>query len=296
MKTLETFVTNTWRSFKNVYTISGVRNLPIVNSATAYGSGLLINLLAKRKRMALFQDDLWGTKLRMLLRWYEHDTVLIAKTLLRPGMNVLDIGAHIGYFTRLFSELVGPNGTVYAFEPDEETFRLLKNNILFCKYKNVIPVQKAISNRESRSEFFEFGIIGSGGHSLFNFSKYDSKVPCKRQLVVETVTVDDFLAGEGNPEIDFIKMDIEGAEPLALAGMSETVARSQNLILIVEFNARTLRSGGFDPKEYIPLLQTLGFGVRAIMPGGRLCDIDSSVYDLAEKGYVNLLCLKNELT
>jgi len=205
-------------------------------------------------------------------------------------MNVLDVGAHIGYFSRLFSRLVGPKGRVYAFEPHEPTHHLLCQNLSRLRCRNVVPVQMAVADRCGQVEFFEMS--ASGKHGLYNVSEYDRNFIFRQKLSVESTTLDCFLADHGNPEVYFIKMDIEGSEPCALKGMRQTIARSRRLAMVVELNGRCLRAAGITPEEYLQQLCELGFDMRAVAPGGTLIPVCESVYALAEEGYINLFCTK----
>ncbi len=66
---------------------------------------------------------------------------------LHPGQVVLDLGANIGYFTLLFARQVGDSGHVYAFEPGPLSFLLLKKNIAANAYRNITPINKAVSDK-----------------------------------------------------------------------------------------------------------------------------------------------------
>lgn len=100
----------------------------------------------------------------MLLGCYEQGTTALCKKILRPGMTVVDVGAHIGYYTRLFARLVGPHGKVYAFEPHPDNFAILQRNVR--KFKNVVPVQAAVLDKEGEISLYESS-IGTASHSLF---------------------------------------------------------------------------------------------------------------------------------
>ncbi|GAG39683.1 unnamed protein product, partial [marine sediment metagenome] len=83
----------------------------------------------------------------------DYETRLLRKTL-REGMTIIDIGANIGYYTLLMGKLVGKDGTVYAFEPEKNNYRLLEKNILINKIPNIIPTQKAAANGEGTVRLF----------------------------------------------------------------------------------------------------------------------------------------------
>jgi precorrin-6B methylase 2 len=80
-------------------------------------------------------------------RAYEPMTTLAFHTLVQPGDRVVDVGAHVGYFTLLAARLCGPNGRVFAFEPHPDNFRLLERNIRENGAENVTAVRKAVADR-----------------------------------------------------------------------------------------------------------------------------------------------------
>lgn len=243
--------------------------------------------------MVLSSDLYWGTKTRLLLGLYEQESVRVCKSIIKPGMNVLDVGAHVGYYSRLFSDLVGTEGRIWAFEPDPETYKLLAQNVHLPRYQNIIPVQKAVSDTIGLLEFFV--MTSSGAHSLYNVTaqkSYDQRFMVREKITVESITIDDFLAGQGNPDIHFIKIDIEGGEPRAFIGMRKTISRAKYLTILVEFNCSALESAGVTPSEFLGQLGGMGFQIKAICSDGALRDISEDVLDLAKKRSINLLCTK----
>ena len=84
------------------------------------------------------------------------------------GMNVIDMGAHIGYFTVLLSRLVGCEGKVYSFEPSKENFELLERNLLANQCNNVISSQKAVSN-SNEQKFLFLSESNKGDHRIIDF-------------------------------------------------------------------------------------------------------------------------------
>jgi FkbM family methyltransferase len=245
---------------------------------------LVANMIAAKRGMVFPKKFDWDWKLEMLLWEYESETVALCKRLIKPGMNVVDAGAHIGYYTLLFSELVGPSGKVYAFEPHPDNFPLLLHNTRCGKYHNVVPVQKAISDQIGLVKLFESTKTGS--HSL-----YDSEI-ASGQTFVETTTLDAFLVEIGAPPVHLIKMDIQGAEPAALIGMSDLIARSKQLMLIVEYCPGCLMAAGINPSAFLRQLSAAGLSIFAITSGGKLVNPEAVIHQLARWQYVNLLCEK----
>lgn len=287
---LERFATKIWRIVKKIG-IGRVFDQPLIKNNV----NKTIDLFAG-KNWYFFPQDSWGFKLRFMFGWFEPQTVKTCREIIKPGMNVLDIGAHIGYFSRLFSELTGGTGRVFAFEPHPLTYDLLLKNINSCKCKNIIPIPKALSDKNDTVDFFE--TADSGKHSFFrvfeSLSRIDSKgYAFKNKLIVNAIKLDDFLLKIGNPEINFIKMDIEGAEPKALRGMERTVKRSKNLVMIVEINSGTLNAGGVNVVEFLRQLENMNFKIQRILDSeGKIKSIEQLKDSRPEDGYVNLLCLK----
>jgi len=197
----------------------------------------------------------WDWKWEMLAELYEKETVALCRRLIQPGMHVLDIGAHAGYFTRLYSKLVGPDGIVLAFEPDPENFALLAQNTRRLKNVRLFPV--AISDRVGTLDFFE-SENNTGCHSLIPTGFRPNKIS------VTATTLDALMDAGELPKVDLIKMDIEGAEPIALEGMRRVVEANPEIVLIVEFCPNFLRDGHFDPGVFVETLRALGFRVFAI--------------------------------
>jgi FkbM family methyltransferase len=116
---------------------------------------------------------------------------------------VLDIGANIGYFTLLFARIVGPTGSVYAFEPEPRNFELLSKNVEINSYQNVTLVPKAVSNCRGSGEL-HLCDTNPGMHSLYSLSK------STRSVDVDIIRLDDYFANYDG-KIRFVKIDIEGA-------------------------------------------------------------------------------------
>ena len=129
---------------------------------------------------------------------------------IQKNMNVIDIGANIGYYTVHLSNLVGPNGTVFAFEPDPLNFSILEKNIKLNDCKNVVLINKAVSNSCASTTLFQ-NSENSGGHSLINSENI------QKTITVDTITLDDYFKNI-TISIDLVKIDVEGAEDFVING------------------------------------------------------------------------------
>jgi len=220
---------------------------------------------------------------------YERDTVVVLQDLLSPGMTMVDLGAHVGYLSLVAARCVGPSGRVYAFEPQPETHDLLLKNIEANGYGNVIrPVRTAVSNTTGSVALFK------AEKDCMEASFYPTPGASLHKVVVEMTTLDAFFAAEGWPTVHLVKMDIEGAEKVALEGMRELSARNPDLILIMEFNPDVQAAAGVTPEELFETLSALGFRKFSAIQGGLKPvsvpqDIPRLVRITGDR-YVNLLC------
>ncbi|MCJ7515977.1 MAG: FkbM family methyltransferase [Dehalococcoidia bacterium] len=220
--------------------------------------------------------------------WERFQTKLF-KDSIHEGMVVVDIGAHIGYYTLLAAERVGKNGAVFAFEPDESNYDLLIKNIEQNEYSNVTPVKKAVTSSTGTVKLF-LNARESGEHSIIE-DKRRQKV-----VLVDSVALDDFL--DADCAVDVIKMDVEGAEMAALLGMSKVIARSPRLAMFTEFFPGALERAGVSPADYFNELQRHEFNIYLIDEPRQLWEAVSDIAYLANylmrkkiRG-INLLCVK----
>ena len=115
------------------------------------------------------------------------------KTLIKPGMVVLDIGANIGYYTLIAARLVENSGRVYALEPESENFSILRRNVELNNYGNIIVKQEALSNKRGKAKLYK-DKLNLGGHSL---SRENILPRGKNYASLNTIPLDDFLSREG---------------------------------------------------------------------------------------------------
>ena len=206
---------------------------------------------------------------------------------IKKGDVVLDIGANIGYYTLIFAKLVGDKGKVFAFEPDPDNFKLLKKNIQINGYQNIVLIQKAVSNKSGKAQLY-LAKENLGDHRI-----YESKViPARQSIEIETVRLDDYFNNYAG-KVDFIKMDIQGAEPAALEGMNCLLEKKHSKIL-TEFWPGGLIQFGIQPDEYLNLLIRKGFKLYDLNEDEKIIEpiINNNSF-LMERLETNLLCIKN---
>lgn len=251
----------------------------------------LKSTFAKVNQHKMFLDSKDSLNLS-LFGTYEPLETKIVKKEIEQGNIVLDIGANIGYYTLIFAKLVGENGKVYAFEPDPTNYSLLKKNIKINGYKNVVLLQKAVSNKTGKINLY-LSDDNNGDHRIYN--SHDKR----HSLKIEVVRLDDYFK-DYQGKIDFIKMDIQGAECIAVHGMPLLLKKNKNIKLITEFWPFAIKKCGNDHKKYLGLLQKYGFKLylideltKKIQPTN--IDYLLKRYTPKNKNFTNLLCIKTEM-
>jgi FkbM family methyltransferase len=170
-------------------------------------------------------------------------------------MVVVDIGANIGYYTLLAAKLIGSVGKVIAFEPSSDNCALLQQSLQVNGLTNVVLMPYAVADLDGT---VSYGMDDSNGRIAVDLRTDLTPVPA--------VTLDRVLAGE--PRIDFIKMDIEGAEGRALRGMQQLL-RTHRPIVCTEFSPDSLpTTSGLAPEEYLDLWRALGYQLSVIPKSG----------------------------
>ena len=206
---------------------------------------------------------------------------------------ILDIGAHIGYYTLIFAKLVGKEGKIFAFEPHPNNFALLKKNVEINDYQNVILEEKAVSDKNGKIRLY----ISEKSSGLHRIYKYEPEHIWKF-IEVESIRIDDYFK-DYNGKIDWIKIDIEGGEWAAFQGMPLLLEKNKNLKIVTEFSSCFLKEFGIQPGEYLKLLQKYGFKIYNLNEDKRkieTCSITEllKIYTPEKKNITNLLCLKNK--
>ena len=226
--------------------------------------------------------------------WEANETYWFCRSL-APGDTLVDVGANIGYFTVLGAKIVGEAGRVYAFEPDPEAFATLQRNIRLNGLTNVTIENKAVSNEPGELELF-LATENKGDHRIFQASGGQ-----RESVTVETVVLDDYFAGR-ETEINFVKIDTQGAEGVIVDGMNRILKSNPQLRIAIEFSPWHLREFGFDPLKLVDMLEVvefrsfdLGRGLPRIDPLAPLTPRDAlGIYPGgSESEFTNLLLVRS---
>ncbi|CAA9362849.1 MAG: hypothetical protein AVDCRST_MAG68-4595 [uncultured Gemmatimonadetes bacterium] len=160
-----------------------------------------------------------GKILRILGGSYEPEQTRLFQEHVRPGDTVLDVGAHVGYYTVLSAVLAGERGAVWAFEPNPANARFLRRHAEINGLGQVRVTEAAVSDANGTARF-GFG-RGSG----------TGRLAAGGEVEVRTLRLDDFCAGHGIAPAA-VKIDVEGAEDAVLEGAREVLARHRPIVFL----------------------------------------------------------------
>jgi FkbM family methyltransferase len=218
---------------------------------------------------------------------YEPEVTATVCELLRDGDVFVDVGANIGWFSMLAAKAVGPTGRVLAVEPNPANTELAKLSAKENGFGNVQVVTVALSDR---SGAVALETDGSNGRMV----PVDGppREPIRASYVVASCTLDALVESAGAAHVDVVKLDVEGAEPLVLAGAARTIERDRPVI-VSEFYPLALDSAPWGSAVgYLAQLRSFGYKLSVIGSPGSDLD-DAAMVSLAKegKGQVDLLCV-----
>lgn len=236
-------------------------------------------------------DDPFWFRFELLTGRHEPETKATLENLIKPNMTVLDIGAHVGYYARRASDLVGAKGRVVAFEPHPRNHAMLKRNV--GKRQNVTLLQVALAESEGTAELHDYLMMSASGSLHYDQNLRDVQEHAQKRSAedfaprfeqgftpqtysVRTAPVDSLLADLGISAVDVVKMDIEGAELGALRGMQQIIKNSPNLALVMEYNPLGLKA--FDNEPLAALKEVLAMGFSKLY----VIEADASLVDYTD--------------
>jgi FkbM family methyltransferase len=176
-----------------------------------------------------------------------HEDDIIERFTPKQGDIVVDIGAHIGLYTIISSKRVGTNGKVVAIEADPGNFEMLNRNIKLNRLTNVIPLNYAVYSKETKIKLYLPS--GESGFTKYNTIMSDWVNTKDKFVEVNANTLDYLLQSKGirEEEVNWIKIDVEGAEFEVLKGAHNVLSKSKDIALLMELHG--------PPNVYRPKVQ-----------------------------------------
>ena len=212
-----------------------------------------------------------GSHLMFGGHWEAHYTAAFER-LLRPGNVVVDIGANHGVYALIAAARVAPNGHVYAFEGSEHFCELIRASISVNGLDRIITVvNRAVADRAFETTLVADVQMSGGGHLA---AEGVSEAPPASSLgtrsqAIQCIALDDYFS-DPVQKVDAIKMDIEGAEGLALKGMARLVDRSPTVKIMMEFVPHLMARYPCDAAYAVDFFKARNFMCWTINPDASL--------------------------
>jgi len=205
---------------------------------------------------------------------FENSECSFVRRFLQPGMTVLDIGAHHGFYTLLAAKRLGPTGTVIAFEPSARERRVLRIHCTLNLCRNVRILPLALGAENGSSDLYVVEKWAAGCNSL-RLPTADVQANATREQV-RVARLDDQLALLNIGHVDFMKLDVEGGELAVLQGAQQLLARRPRPVILAEVQDVRTQPWGYRAQKIIDYLRERGYQWFHISPEGLLEELDVS--------------------
>ncbi len=196
------------------------------------------------------KGDYLPNRLRILFGSYEAEERRLMRPFLHPGQTILDVGANVGYLTRFLAGTTGPNGRVYAFEPNPLIFPMLERNT--ASFPQVRAMNYGLSMKRTESTLFFANARHSAGSFAAEFPAshvFHEETTVLTAVQAQLVNGDQFMAEQGVDKIDILKIDVEGWELNVLRGLEKTIAGSPHIAIFCELNRAAQKCAGYRPEQ-----------------------------------------------
>jgi FkbM family methyltransferase len=150
----------------------------------------------------------------------------------KKGDIIFDIGAYNGNFSIILSRLVGKEGMVYAFEPQKEMYVYINNRIKKYSIKNIVPINRGVFSHKTR-----IAVQKETPNEGFSIENRDTEGE-ENSEIIDLIDIDSFVKENWIKNINFLKMDIEGAEIEALEGARESLKIFSPQLVVASYHLR----------------------------------------------------------
>jgi FkbM family methyltransferase len=257
---------------------------PTIRPPVYMGNNIALLCTTNHNKMFVDTRDLLIAPWLLIHGEWEPEETELVKRLIKPGDVFVDAGANLGYYS-LIAARAGASH-VYAFEAQPSTYELLGKNVIinwmtkFITYENL-----AVYSHTTDLEFFVRNHYP--GNSSLGFTPPDQLgkwFDTTTAVKVHAVSIDDYFADKPC-KIDFIKVDVEGAEPAVFEGARRTLATNRNIKILCEWSPDQMATARQDPAHLVELWAEQGFRAHVLHTGLNEVPLRS----LLSSGYQNLL-------
>ena len=198
---------------------------------------------------------------------FEREEIRLFFSFIKPGMNIIDVGANIGIYTIIADKKLRGDGKIWAFEPSSENYKRLLKNLSLNKCDLVTPVNLGLGNKENEELYLR---RDTGYGDAERYMLPNNKLPSeelsniKEQVegeIVNLTTLDAFMRKTNNSKVDFIKMDAEGYEYFILQGAKEILTSNPNVVIMLECTELGTKRAGHTQQYLYDFLNEFGIDV-----------------------------------
>ncbi len=215
---------------------------------------------------------------KAVCKQHHSELLPLLRDVVPPDAIIVDVGAHAGQFTKLFSRLA-PRGHVFAFEPGSYARLILASVVRSGRRANVTIIPAALGAcADTLTLHLPLKPSGSLGFGLANAAGKQADDRPVWTETVEVITLDDFVTRQGLARLDFIKADIEGWEMQMLYGAADTIKKHRPAVML-EIVASHLQRAGNTPAEVWEFFASQEYSARPLDdgqlgPAAAHCEID----------------------
>jgi FkbM family methyltransferase len=267
-------VSSLYRSFHNIISrlwyLSNPRAIMWQYIKKKSPNKAMITKLGKDLKVRIYAHDIIGRDI-YVKGMFEKAECMFVTGFLKPGMIFYDVGANLGQYTLLGAKSVGSNGQVHSFEPSGRMFSELNFNVSLNGFSEVCILNNvAVSDREGTAKLSKYENGGEVYGSLGNQSWAESGNPIVGYEEVPTINLDKYVKEHNNGHVDLIKMDIEGAELLALHGAKELLSNADAPVIVLEMADITTDGFGYKALETWDYLESFGYRMHCFNNKGKI--------------------------
>jgi FkbM family methyltransferase len=213
-----------------------------------------------------------GVGLAVRRNRFELNELDFINSVVRPGQHVIDAGAHAGYFAMHMAARVGASGTVHAFEPYGPSADCLEASVSANGFDDWVVVERAALGESGGNVDLVLARASRSPGSAFVAPAGYVTGRREQAISVPAIALDSYAL---HRPIAFIKLDVEGSEPLVIAGAKRVLAEDRPTILSELDGYNLQRVAGISPKAYIERLAARGYRCRVLgagVPGEEIVD------------------------
>ena len=235
-------------------------------------------------KMKVIPNDTGISEELLMFKTHEPITTKLISNELKEKMVCLDLGANIGYYALLESNLVGNSGKIIAIEPSPNNFDKLSQNLNLNCVKNVIPFNFACGDKNGKIPF----LVSKKSNLCTVVDQNYLKKPSDNIIDVPIKKIDDFLDENKIEKVDFIRMDVEGYEGHIIKGMQKTLDKN-NPMLHIEVHRQFMSEN--EIRELLEEFQKRGYECKYYHPRALDHPMIGSIDDVKQLTIENLLSM-----